>query len=497
MPPKERRGMPTSKPVTTDPKSSSASTRSSMPLARKVVLREALKIGHVDHQPHSDSPPPPPSPPVPTVIPGETKKGKQAVAGQGVSNYLASVKAKEEATVNSEAIPLASSDALGRTPATGTSPEQENRSDRLSYVEESFTESADGDGPYVDVSIHSGTESTRDSMSHQSATSPSPRQSLKGIRNIEELTPEELRQLQHHAQSLVMEKWRGYIDNYADSDQESVEHDLKTGQIPLTAQRFALFYAEHRLTMALKEHEVLLEQAQYTGHSKYSLCAESLLTDVRKCSDANVLSQDAKLDTEPRMAESIIALAKAHRDLNAGNKKLLVKAHEWRLLKAWIENKSERLKYQVGETPKDFDEMYISPKPLKEGACFIHEQLVGLKYKWKDTLKSMKVAAENAGVSLDETDKSYMGRRWLEHVPTGYYGFYRMGFDDIRRSCVEGHGDTRFPWDVQTCLKSLALRAKSMHEIRNEIDVLKLKCQEVFDAAAEYDSSDSDSKHST
>jgi hypothetical protein len=497
MPPKERRGSITSRSGTADTKSSSSAAKSSHSLARKVVIREASKKGQVDPSPDSDSPPS--APQARSAVPGERRKGKQAVPGEGVTNYLARANAEDDAANKGEDVLPTSLELTAKSTATTITPQQQNRSSRSSYGEESVSPSTEEGYPDIDISIHLGTESMRDSMSHQSATTGSPRESLKRTRGKKAPAPEELRKLQYQEQFLLLDNLRDYVDNSSFSDRESIEHTVKSGQIPMVEQKLALLHAEHRVTIALNEHQILLEEAQYKPRSKIMSSAEDWLTAAVDCLNPDTkggLSQHAQVDAGVTMPRIFVRLARVYHDITAANAMLLVEAHQWRLLEAWIENKSERLKYQPGDTLSEFDDMYISPRILKEGACHILQNLLHLNSTWKETLKNMKTIAKKAGVGIDQFQDDSMARKFLKFAPTGHYDFFRMGFSDIRCGNFEGHGDPRFSWDIQTFLKSLALRAMSVHQMRDCIDTFELNCQKALDISEGDDLSECESKFS-
>lgn len=497
MAPKDKKATPTPRSGTPDPRSSSSTTKPSHSLARKVVVREASKKGQVESPARLDSPTLPPQ--AGTAVPGEKRKGKQAIPGEGVTNYLARVKAEGEATNKDEGALPADLELNAKDTATATTPQQLNRLSRSSYGEESVSESPEEGHPIVDVSIRLGTESTRDSMSQRSATAGSQRKRLKAARVKKAPTREEKRELQYRGQLLMLENLRDYVDDRSFSDPESIEHKLRSGQIPIVEQKLTLFHAEYRVTMALNEHQILLEQALYKPRSKLMLSAEDLLADATRSLNLDtgiVKPQHPQLDTGPAMPHSIVRLARMHHNLKATNADLLVEAHQWRLLEAWIENKSERLKYQPGDTLREFEEMYISTRILKEGACLILQYLLHLDNMWKETLKNMKAVAKKAGVGIDQFKDDSMTRQFLNFAPTGHYDFWRMGFSDIRSGNFEGPGDPRFSWDIQTFLKSLALRAMSVHQMRDYIDTFELNCQKALDITQGDDSSDSETESS-
>jgi hypothetical protein len=255
---------------------------------------------------------------------------------------------------------------------------------------------------------------------------------------------------------------------------------LEWKRIPIVNQKKMLIHAEHRASMALNELHILRKRTRELPQTRYMLksFAGEILAEGIEIMDLNTLSstlEDPTLGTDPRLSHTIVAVAKIYHIIEATHERLVEELAQWYLLQSWIDDKSERLKYEVPEDPVGFEDMYICPRILKEGACFIQEELDASIKEWTE-LRRKGVKADQATEASFEIVKCKKAKGYmLELLPEGYDDFCRFEPGEIRATNLEGEGNTtdlRRQTDLRRFLKSLAIRAKSLHQVRSDLKVL-------------------------
>ena len=406
-------------------------------------------------------------------------KGKLVVPGEGVKPYFTQKEAEEAARRAqlgpdpSIELPISQTRAVGACKTGATSSPNLRQTECPSSDEQQATGSEEGDSSILNISIRLGTESTRDSSSQQPPVAP------RGVFAHSRLGALRIQQYEKSLQQIV--ELRNYIDNHPFSGSIASEWELLDWKrIPIVNQRKMLIHAEHSATMALEELHILRKQARELPQTRYTLksFAGDILAEDVGMLDLNTLSstlRDPILDYDPKLSHTIVAVAKIYHIIKAKHERLEEELAQWYLLQSWIDDESERLKYEVPEHPAGFDNMYICPRILKEGACLIQEELDTSIKEWTELrqkgVKAGKATEASFVIVKCRKTKRYM----LELLPEGYDDFCRFDPEEIRATNLEGEGNTtdlRRQTDLKRFLKSLAIRAKSLHQVRRDLKVL-------------------------
>ena len=404
-------------------------------------------------------------------------KGKHALPGEGVKNYLARKEAKEaarRAQINPDPsieLPLPQIKVVGAGEAVATPNPNLGQAEHSPYDEHQIAVEEDSDQSVLDISIRLGTESTRDSLSQQAPELP---------RAVVAHSKAGALRIQQHAQSLrQITGLRTYIDDHTFSGSVTAEWELlEWTKIGIVNQKKILIHAENRASMALSELQVLLRRARVFPQVPYKLksfAAEILSEDVAIL-DLNTLHdalKDPALGKDPRLSHTIVAVAKIYHIIKGKQERYEEEAAQWYLLRSWINDKNERLKYEVGEEAVGLEDMYICARILKEGACFIQEELDASIKEWTE-LRRQGVMADRfteLSFTIVNGDKGFT----LKLLPEGYDDIWRFEPAEIRATNLEGEGSTidlRRQTDLKRFLKSLAIRTKSLHQVRSDLEVL-------------------------